>query len=90
MKSVKVKKSQLPQRKQESALKITKKVLKTKYDTDKENEQGVSPIRKRKTNNKIRAVSYVYIEPPPNRHTLPIPDYIDIPDLILPTDHCLC
>ena len=89
-KSVKVKKSQLSQQKQGSALKITKKVLKNKSYTEKENEQGLSPITKRKANNKIRAVSYVYIEPPPNRRTLPIPDYIDIPDLILPTHHCLC
>ncbi|KAI9268345.1 hypothetical protein BDA99DRAFT_363228 [Phascolomyces articulosus] len=67
-----------------------KKSLKREQDLlsgQQENTQAKRP--EIKSNSKIRLMEYVYIESPPHPKDLPIPDYIDIPDLILPTNHCL-
>ncbi|KAI9496680.1 hypothetical protein BDB00DRAFT_103061 [Zychaea mexicana] len=44
---------------------------------------------KKMAGQELREVAYVWIETPPSLQDLPIPDYIDIPDLVLPSNHCL-
>ncbi|KAI7847488.1 hypothetical protein BDC45DRAFT_525997 [Circinella umbellata] len=67
----------------------SKKKIQVKPSKTENNHNHNEQQTKHKVNNKIRNVSYVYIESPPSRKDLPIPDYIDIPELTLPTHHCL-